>query len=164
LESSKDHGSSQIVPKLDTQIRAACPADIPSIVGLERQASSAAHWPESFYRAIFEGGGAVRIFRVAEAGGLLQGFLLARVIADECELENIIVAEASQRRGFGSKLIRALVEAARDQNATRILLEVRESNASARALYEKCGFALTGRRKAYYTNPVEDAVGYTLKV
>lgn len=144
------------------KVRSARSEDIVALVELERQAPSAAHWPESFYLGLFEEGAAARVSLVAEEEGVLQGFLLARIIGDECELENIVVAAGSRRRGLGSKLIRALREAAHYQHVTRIFLEVRESNASARALYEKSGFAITGRRKVYYSVPAEDAVLYTL--
>ena len=40
----------------------------------------------------------------------------------------------------------------------RIDLEVRESNASAIALYEKCGFEQVGMRKNFYAKPTENAV------
>ena len=41
--------------------------------------------------------------------------------------------------------------------ATRVLLEVRKSNASAIRFYEGFGFKVLGERKDYYSNPVEDA-------
>ena len=41
-------------------------------------------------------------------------------------------------------------------------LEVRKSNAPARALYERFGFETLGERKSYYINPREDAVIMTL--
>ena len=47
--------------------------------------------------------------------------------------------------------------------ASRILLEVRESNLAARRLYEKHGFRESGRRPKYYSNPIEDAILYTLR-
>jgi ribosomal-protein-alanine N-acetyltransferase len=37
-------------------------------------------------------------------------------------------------------------------------LEVRRSNEDARRLYERFGFASAGVRRAYYSNPVEDAL------
>ena len=37
-------------------------------------------------------------------------------------------------------------------------LEVRQSNAPARALYEKLGYIQAGLRRNYYENPREDAV------
>jgi len=37
-------------------------------------------------------------------------------------------------------------------------LEVRESNAKAISLYQKCGFVIKGRRPLYYTDTREDAL------
>jgi ribosomal-protein-alanine N-acetyltransferase len=45
-----------------------------------------------------------------------------------------------------------------------IHLEVRESGAPARHLYEKTGFTVDGIRKGYYTMPTEDAVLMTLRL
>ena len=130
------------------------------MVALERRSPTAAHCEESFYRRLFEAGAAERISLVAEGEGELAGFLIARVTGDECELENLVVVEQSQRLGLGSRLISELVERTRELGITRIFLEVRESNAAARGLYEKCGFQINGLRKSYYSDPQEDAVLY----
>jgi ribosomal-protein-alanine N-acetyltransferase len=113
---------------------------------------------------MFAGQAAPRIAIVAEENGVIAGFIVARVAEKDCELENIAVAENVQRRGMGSKLMRALISEARKRNAAHIFLEVRESNRAARALYEKCGFGVTGGRKSYYAaeNGRENAVLYTL--
>jgi ribosomal-protein-alanine N-acetyltransferase len=148
-----------------THIRAASPEDIPAILDLERESAPAAHWPEPTYRRIFEQDTPhclAFVIQSAATGGTLDGFIIGRISAEECELENIVVRRKNQSRGLGSALINSLAAAARQQKAKSIFLEVRESNTAARGLYEKCGFRLTGRRKAYYTNPAEDAVLYTL--
>jgi len=59
-------------------------------------------------------------------------------------------AEAAARHG--------VVLTARAVGARRATLEVRESNAGARRLYERLGFYVGGRRPGYYTSPVEDAL------
>jgi ribosomal-protein-alanine N-acetyltransferase len=41
-----------------------------------------------------------------------------------------------------------------------IFLEVRESNLAAQKLYQSCGFEQYSRRKAYYSDPAEDALLY----
>src|SRR6266567_720989 len=152
-------------PRSAINLRFASPDDIPAILELARESASAAHWPETTYRRVFEQKAPVCIALVisSESGdqARLQGFLIARISDDECELENVVVHRQRQSRGLGLKLVHALVDAARNQNATRIFLEVRESNAAARGLYEKCGFTISGRRKLYYNNPAEDAVLYT---
>jgi ribosomal-protein-alanine acetyltransferase len=152
-----------------THIRAASPEDIPAILNLERESAPAAHWPEPTYRRIFEQDTPHCLAFVIEdqsaaTGGTLHGFIIGRISAEECELENIVVRRKNQSRGLGSGLIDLLAAAARQQKAKNIVLEVRESNTAARGLYEKCRFRLTGRRNAYYTNPAEDAVLYTLQL
>jgi ribosomal-protein-alanine N-acetyltransferase len=92
---------------------------------------------------------------------VLAGFLVARYLPPEWELENIVVAPAVRRMGIGRQLMDALVVQGRQTNGTAIFLEVRESNTAARGLYERLGFMETGRRKAYYANPSEDAVLYS---
>jgi ribosomal-protein-alanine N-acetyltransferase len=47
---------------------------------------------------------------------------------------------------------------ARVLGARRATLEVRASNDDARRLYERLGFHVAGRRRNYYTNPIEDAL------
>ena len=148
----------------EQHIRSADIDDIPSIISLERDVQSAAHWPELTYRRVLEQKSLQPIAFVCEAAGALQGFLIARATDADYELENIVVGRKSQSRGIGSNLIRALIDAARTRKVERIFLEVCESNQAARALYEKCGFAITGRRKTYYAAPAEDAVLYSLRL
>lgn len=97
---------------------------------------------------------------VVEDESALRGFLVARFGSDECELENIVVNAECRRRGLGRQLLASLISAARDRHLRRILLEVRESNTTARAFYEKFSFVMSGMRKSYYTDPTEDAVLY----
>ena len=49
-------------------------------------------------------------------------------------------------------------EAAKQENAKCIFLEVRESNVPAISLYKKLGFEELGIRKKFYEHPVEDAI------
>jgi ribosomal-protein-alanine N-acetyltransferase len=157
------------------KIRLATSADIPSIIGLERESATAAHWTEAQYRQTLGSDGQTRLLLVAHdspstssleissgASINILGFLVARHLALEWELENIVVAPAARRNGLGRRLLNALLSAAREANSDSVFLEVRESNASARILYEKAGFEQAGRRKSYYSNPPEDAILYRL--
>ena len=69
---------------------------------------------------------------------------------------------SESKQGIGSALLQEFSQAARVQGAKRIFLEVRESNSPARGLYEKLGFTRDGERSAYYSDPVEDAILYSL--
>ena len=90
----------------------------------------------------------------------IGGFALAQVAADEAEILTIGVSAAWQRHGLGARLIGGLERAGRNAGAKRLFLDVAESNAAARQLYQTTGFTEFGRRKGYYTTPdgVEDAI------
>jgi [ribosomal protein S18]-alanine N-acetyltransferase len=92
----------------------------------------------------------------------LTAFLVARRVDTEWELENIVVAGKFRQRGVGSRLLSEFIAHARVENGSGIFLEVRESNQSARVLYQRAGFEQTGFRKRYYVNPAEDAILYHL--
>jgi ribosomal-protein-alanine N-acetyltransferase len=123
-----------------------------------------AHWSEQAYWAVFQPGAPERILLLAENIDQLCGFLIARFGASECELENIVVSPAIRRRGIASQILNRLIAAARERHLEHIHLEVRESNLAARGLYQKLGFEPSGRRRAYYRNPQEDALTFTLRL
>ena len=143
-------------------IRRPSPADLHAIITLDRESPTAAHWSQAQYDAILNAPHATeRLILVSEEGSV-TGFVVAHTATDEWELENIVVAESTRCRGLGCQLVQALLDVARQQHARAIFLEVRESNASARALYRACGFEESGRRPNYYSCPTEDAILYTL--
>ena len=143
------------------------------MIALERATPHAAHWSEEQYRALFLAGTREWQEIVLVAEGTLNsssaedhsaetrlGFLAARCVGSEWELENIVVAASARRMGIGKRLLDALLaEAVKTQNAA-VFLEVRESNVAARSLYEKTGFQKAGRRNSYYKDPPEDAILY----
>lgn len=88
------------------------------------------------------------------AGAALRpdGFVMARVAADEAEILTLAVAEGARRRGLGAALVEAAARHAFDTDARTMFLEVGTSNAAARALYAKLGFLEVGQRRGYYRN------------
>ena len=139
-------------------IRSAALNDVPAILAIERQAPSAAHWTAEQYKNLLGSG----VVLVAEEAGSLCGFVCAKAIAGEWEIENVVVSAGFRRRGIADELLRELIQRAQNEAASGILLEVRESNLPARGLYEKHGCRAVGRRRAYYSDPVEDAILYAL--
>ncbi len=144
-------------------IRTATPADIPFLLQLDRDSTTAAHWTLEQYTNLFrDGAGARRLFLLAEREDVPLGFLVAQHIPSDWELENIAVLSTERRKGIGARLLHALMDAASQSASESIFLEVRESNHPARRFYEKTGFLQAGVRKGYYRDPPEDAVLYTL--
>jgi ribosomal-protein-alanine N-acetyltransferase len=132
---------------------------------LERSSNSAAHWNEKQYESLIlsDDSKSSRLALVAEGeeDSMILGFLAAQVVGAEWELENIVVAPETQEKGIGTRLLNELLARAQQAKSNAVFLEVREANSAARALYEKLGFQQSGRRKSYYSNPLEDAILYS---
>jgi ribosomal-protein-alanine N-acetyltransferase len=134
--------------------------DVPRILALERESPHAAHWAAHQYERLI----GVGIVLVAEAAGQLCAFICAQLVASDWEIENVLVGNEFLRTGIGSRLVQELVQRARREGVSAILLEVRESNLAARQLYRKHDFHEVGRRRNYYAQPVEDAILYDCRL
>ncbi len=97
-------------------------------------------------------------FLVALDHDRLAGYVVAHYASDEGEILNLGVAPGERRRGIGRALVEEMIGALRSRGVRVVYLDVRESNAVARRLYDRLGFAEVGRRARYYRRPVEDAV------
>jgi ribosomal-protein-alanine N-acetyltransferase len=91
---------------------------------------------------------------------LVVGFAVASWLREEpaAEVEGLVVERAYRRQGMGAALLEACVAWAASQGASALRLEVRASNLAALALYQRHGFLLQGSRRAYYSDPTEDAL------
>ncbi|MGA7293622.1 MAG: ribosomal protein S18-alanine N-acetyltransferase [Terriglobales bacterium] len=145
-------------PKL-VAIRSAALSDVAEILAIEKSASGAAHWTREQYKKLLASG----VILVAQDAGKICGFICANETAGEWEIENVVVSAGFLRRGIANELVRELIRRTESEAPLAILLEVRESNAAARRLYEKTGFREEGRRTGYYRGPEEDAVLYALR-
>ena len=97
---------------------------------------------------------------VSQEHDALHGFAVAWVAAGDSELLTLAIVPEARRRGLGVELVEATAARAVARGAGSMHLEVAEDNAAARALYEKLGFAQTGRRPGYYAtaNGFVDAI------
>lgn len=142
-----------------TTIRDASPADIDAVMALEERCFSLP-WPRSAVAAQIEGAG--RMMLAAERGGAFAGYMGVQYVLDEGYITNVCTAPEHRRAGVASALLAEMRARAERLGLGFLTLEVRESNAAARALYAKHGYIELGRRKSYYERPAEDAVIMTL--
>jgi [ribosomal protein S18]-alanine N-acetyltransferase len=138
----------------DVVVRSAGDADLLAVAGIERE-SFGDPWSLDAFRSALRQGGS---FVVAERAGEVLGYAIAWSMVDEAELANIAVAPVARGQGIGTRLLDAAIAYAAGKGCTAMYLEVRESNARARALYASRGFEEVGRRRRYYRQPVEDAL------
>jgi ribosomal-protein-alanine N-acetyltransferase len=98
--------------------------------------------------------------------GEAHGFALSRQVVDEEELLLIAVRPAWRGQGVGWRLLTELRDTAIERGTKRLFLEMRDGN-PARAIYEKFGFGLIGRRPGYYRSAADgpiDALTFALTI
>ena len=146
-------------------IRPAEEHDIPDVLRIER-ASFADPWSADSFLTSLE---LERMrFLVAEerreeegglgGDGVVLGYVIALMLAEEAEVADIAVSSDARRRGVGGLLLDRVIEELVQRGVRSVYLEVRESNSAARALYASRAFRQVGRRRRYYHSPTEDAL------
>ncbi|WP_432736293.1 ribosomal protein S18-alanine N-acetyltransferase [Maridesulfovibrio sp. FT414] len=120
------------------------------------------HWTEEQFRLGLER----KAFYVlgCEEEGMLVGYLAYSIILEEMEVLNLGVHPDFRRRGIGKALMLKLLRKCREMEIKRGLLDVKETNHPAIALYESLGFRKVGIRKNYYPDTREDAHLYDLEI
>ena len=138
------------------QIRPARLSDVPAVHAIEQEVF-ADPWSTQDFRDCVTSDA---LFLVVEAAATreIAGYVVALDAADEGEILNLAVAPGGRRHGLGRALVHSILEALTARGVRQVYLEVRESNAPARALYAAHGFKEAGRRKQYYRRPAEDAI------
>lgn len=137
-------------------LRALLPADAMAVTEILKESPQAADWTEGSFGESARWRGIVAL--VSEDHGKVTGFLIGRQVADEAEILNLAISVAKRRKGKGGALLKAAMHEFRARQVSRVFLEVRESNESGIAFYEKYGFSETGRRPGYYHDPDEAAI------
>jgi ribosomal-protein-alanine N-acetyltransferase len=132
------------------QIVFASPEDGSTLAALEAACFSEPWSPKTLSAALSDE--RYIVLFACEAGSTPIGYVLGWSISEEAEFARVGVLPAWRGQGIGAKLTRAILEAFRSRGAELVFLEVRESNAAARHLYENCGFVEVGRRANYYSN------------
>jgi [ribosomal protein S18]-alanine N-acetyltransferase len=128
-------------------------SDLPQVIAIERRAFPT---PWSLGMFVLELSKPSGICLAAVGDGQLVGYLVCARYADVWHLMNIAVDPPSRRQGVATALLEQMVQrAGHDASYT---LEVRPSNATAIALYERFGFRSSGTRRRYYHDTGEDAV------
>ncbi len=135
------------------------PARIADAAALARIAAASLPeaWSPGGFRAALEAPTGVGLVAVDRAGEPL-GFALGSCVAGELEIATVAVEPSRRRRGLGRALVGELLARGRAGGARRASLEVRATNAAARALYAGLGFRTLGERARYY----RDGEGATL--
>ncbi|MFN8193391.1 MAG: GNAT family N-acetyltransferase [Nocardioidaceae bacterium] len=131
-------------------IRPAHPRDEAELGGLEVELFGTGAWRPA---DLLGADGADRWVRVTmDAQGRVAGYVVTTTAGEVVDLLRIGVRPDHQGNGLGGLLLTAALDAARQDEPSpeRMMLEVSDANAAARALYAGHGFAVVDRRRHYY--------------
>jgi ribosomal-protein-alanine N-acetyltransferase len=138
-------------------LRPATANDISEVVRIER-ACFADPWSEEAFRRLLGGPPAIFLVAVFPPHQTLAGYVIAFSVDADAEILNLAVEPNYRSKGLAGQMLDAAVIELANRGVVNAYLEVRESNAPARALYAARGFGEIGRRRSYYRRPVEDAL------
>ena len=133
--------------------------DLRAIEEIERRS-----YPTPWSRSMFAGELAkpssicLGAFEAEGEEGALVGYLVVSRYVDAWHVMNVAVDPEHRGRGIATMLLERLFEVTSEDARRGYTLEVRVSNATAIALYERLGFESRGIRRGYYTDNREDAL------
>ncbi|SVB62172.1 uncharacterized protein METZ01_LOCUS215026 [marine metagenome] len=123
------------------------------------------HYSDYFYESLLEE--LPEAFIVAEISGKIVGYIMCKMehgfsnfkklgFVKKGHVVSVAVIDEHRGKGFGSVLVNEAIKGVKIRQCSELYLEVRCSNNDAVRLYEKLGFSIIQRLKAYYRDG-EDA-------
>jgi len=123
------------------------------------------HYSDYFYESLLEE--LPEAFVVAEISGKIVGYIMCKMehgfsnfkklgFVKKGHVVSVAVMNEYRSKGFGSALVNESIKGVKIRQCSELYLEVRCSNNDAVRLYEKLGFSIIQRLKAYYRDG-EDA-------
>ena len=123
------------------------------------------HYSDYFYESLLEE--LPEAFIVAEISGKIVGYIMCKLehgfsnfkklgFVKKGHVVSIAVMNEHRGKGLGSAIVNEAINGVKIRQCSELYLEVRCSNNEAVRLYEKLGFSIIHRLKAYYRDG-EDA-------
>jgi [ribosomal protein S18]-alanine N-acetyltransferase len=136
--------------------------DVEALASLERRCYTHPWTVRGFRDALRRGERGLvfvaRAPRAVDAERGILGYCVVETAADELHVHNLAVRPELRGGGLGRRLLAIALEVGERRGAEVALLEVRESNQAAIELYRSVGFVAVAVRRAYYSQPTEDAL------
>ena len=142
---------------VEFSIRRFEPSDTKSLANLEKECFSRP-WSEKSLLAEFDKPNSFCFVAIAAQNSNIIGYIGCYYVLDECYIANLAVSVLARGYGIGRALVKRVLKEAIQRNFAFVTLEVRASNVVAINLYKHLGFEKQGIRRAYYSNPTEDAI------
>lgn len=156
-------------PGLNLSIQRMTEHDLLEVVEIEEHSGLSAWGWDAYHKELHSGDDVIMLVarnssRSGKAGArpgrkhAIAGFIVSRLVSGELHVNNVAVRPEFQRQGIAAMLLEAVIRESHAAGARVAFLEVRAGNVAAQGLYQRCGFQVTGLRRRYYREPVEDAL------
>ncbi|MCX6552917.1 MAG: ribosomal protein S18-alanine N-acetyltransferase [Acidobacteria bacterium] len=134
--------------------------DLDGVLAVDRESFSHP-WTRAMYEEELRSPARSKLAVLRMPGIPVAGYVSFWLVVDELHINNVAVLQACRQRGLGRALVEFALREAAARGAVTAILEVRQSNEAARALYEDLGFRQVGARAGYYADPDENALVFS---
>lgn len=139
------------------RVRMMSAADVPALLGIERELFGPEAWSEAVFRSELAQGDS-RTYVVAEEDGQPLGYGGLVAYPDDAWVQTVAVRRDRWGQGVGAAILEELLADAARRGRERVGLEVRADNSRAQQLYRRYGFRDIATRRGYYQPSNVDAV------
>ena len=114
----------------------------------ELDSSTLSLWSKKQWANEFKKEG-IAVFALSLAN-LVIGICVLQFVLDEAQINYFVVNQKFRKKGFGSQLMIYLIDRCKSLNINKLLLEVSQSNITAKKFYSRFDFSTVGIRRNYY--------------
>ncbi|MGP4073724.1 ribosomal protein S18-alanine N-acetyltransferase [Piscibacillus sp. B03] len=148
--------------KHDVKIRKITIEDLPHVVVIENESFKSPWKKRDFLHDLLKN--SFSHYLVIEKDGEVAGYCGVWIVLESAQITNIAISPKHRGHQLGKKLFKEVLDTIREQGATELSLEVRESNEVAQNMYQQFGLEVVGRRRHYYQDDGEDALVMWVKL
>ena len=91
----------------------------------------------------------IKVFGLVHAN-LVIGICVFQIILDEAQINYFVIKQKFRKKGFGSYLMRFLINHCEKLKVNKLFLEVSQNNIKAEKFYDSFDFYTVGIRSNYY--------------
>jgi ribosomal-protein-alanine N-acetyltransferase len=135
--------------------------DMPEVLSIERASFESPWFEEEFVACLRQRN---CIFRVAEIGERIVGFVSYELRKTRLHLLNVAVHPDFRLRGVGRALIELPIRRLTPTRRNRLTLEIRERNLGAQLFFSRMGFRCTAQLHDFYDDAPEDAYLFEYRI
>ena len=88
----------------------------------------------------------------------IVGLCDIHIVYEDAHINDICVAKEQRREGIATALTESACRLAASNGCAAVTLEVRAGNGPARCFYDSLDFKEISRKRAFYTDPADDAI------